>query len=351
MALTGRVASLQKITLWLLITAIFSYASLMFWMTPHAKDVSSNRVDVVIVARQPTCVTQTVIQSIFFYIDPPVLYIISKYDESCKHFEAMHNKVRCYPEDSVISNMSLAVLTEYFHTKHKRFLTDDKNPLAARIGWYYQQFLKMAVARHWPHLSDHFLLWDSDMIIINRIKLFYGARVAVQSGGHNIEAYDATYRRLMGRGLEMDNFGGSFTTHHAVVSKHLMNKLLDALSIDGSDDANSWITNIVNNAGNSASALKVGFSEYGTYVSFVRQTAPRTQHVIEYKQWARAPFQVTRFFRLRARYFGWAPCCPRHWMFWYHKYILRQIYVGFEIGHMPMCDIRNAKFAVKYEIQ
>eukprot|EP00958_Prasinococcus_capsulatus_P029223 scaffold7379_cov366-Prasinococcus_capsulatus_cf.AAC.7 len=40
-------------------------------------------------------------------------------------------------------------------------------------GWYRQQFVKMAVAQRIPDLSDHFLLWDLDMIpLVNELALF-----------------------------------------------------------------------------------------------------------------------------------------------------------------------------------
>lgn len=37
----------------------------------------------------------------------------------------------------------------------------------ARFGWYYYQMMNLAVARHLEELSEHYIIWDSDLIAVN----------------------------------------------------------------------------------------------------------------------------------------------------------------------------------------
>jgi len=56
------------------------------------------------------------------------------------------------------------------------------------VGWYLQQFLKMGAARHVAGLSDHYLLWDSDMVPLKPMQWFVAghanrSRAVFNTGG------------------------------------------------------------------------------------------------------------------------------------------------------------------------
>ncbi|KAK3283593.1 hypothetical protein CYMTET_8716 [Cymbomonas tetramitiformis] len=206
----------------------------------------------------------------------------------------------------------------------------------------------MAVARHWAHLGDHYLVWDSDMILLDNLHLFHGAQVVVHPGGFANLPYGRTYRRLFGREWELFEDGSSFVAHHMVVNKAYMCEMIDQLSSDSPSDPNSWIYNIVRNAGYTRAELKLGFSEYATYISWVMQNHPGTQHVVPSKRWEREPRYARSYLELRHEWYGWEPCCPTWWQLWNARWIDRLAYVGYEAGHIPMCKLHDSEHAITY---
>jgi uncharacterized short protein YbdD (DUF466 family) len=96
----------------------------------------------------------------------------------------------------------------------------------------------------------------------------------------------------------------------------------------------SWVGNILKTL--PEDDLLHGFSEYHTYVSWVKQTHPETQYILGKKTWMRQPIGGEYGVRLAALLSGNGLCCPstiQHWIQWLAGYH----YYGFEIGHHQFC--------------
>ena len=65
-------------------------------------------------------------------------------------------------EDEIIPNIKLIDVVNIFK---------EYGGKAERAGWYFQQFLKMHISRH-PQISKHYLIWDSDTVMLKKIKFF-----------------------------------------------------------------------------------------------------------------------------------------------------------------------------------
>ena len=75
-------------------------------------------------------------------------------------------------------------------------------------GWYLQQFLKLGASQYLPDLSRYFLIWDMDMILLQRLSPFYpsysrklqhvGQKTVVHIGGARNPGYEFAYKQLTG---------------------------------------------------------------------------------------------------------------------------------------------------------
>lgn len=195
----------------------------------------------------------------------------------------------CLDEDNVIPSLTKEVVGEYLKN---RFNEDGSSVHKGRdlSGWYFQQLLKLGAARHIPDLSNHFLIWDLDMVMLKPMEFFdkpvqvfgnYGMSeddeilnqqiplisrkatgtvdfdqhsqqqlqqqkqlqvegsglpqtirpIRVHIGGKiNEHSYDIAYKRLFGKDIKYADDGSSFVTHHMIVYKPYMEEFLNSLA-------------------------------------------------------------------------------------------------------------------------
>eukprot|EP00958_Prasinococcus_capsulatus_P029224 scaffold7379_cov366-Prasinococcus_capsulatus_cf.AAC.8 len=128
----------------------------------------------------------------------------------------------------------------------------------------------------------------------------------------------------------------SFTTHSMVVYKPYMVELLDAFASSkatppagAARGSTNWAINILGAISSNITQLRLGFSEYGSYVSWVLHKHPQSLHITEAKTWTRHPLLGV-----------WAiggVCCPNRRQLWWSKLVGYQ-YIGWEVGHYAhMC--------------
>jgi hypothetical protein len=139
--------------------------------------------------------------------------------------------------------------------------------------------------------------------------------------------------------------GSSFVSHWIVVQKSLMVKFLDALCPNPTSEKSSngckWPENILKNL--PEDDLNTGFSEYHSYVSFVKQNWPETQYEMKEVTWVRNPVgeRVPK---------GWKDnglCCPTWWQH-YHQWRAGYQYYGVEAGHAAQCRWTDKEFETYY---
>jgi hypothetical protein len=138
--------------------------------------------------------------------------------------------------------------------------------------------------------------------------------------------------------------GSSFVTHWIVVQKALMLRFLDALCPNASEHAASgcqWHTSILQNL--PVAEISHGFSEYHSYVSFVKQNWPQTQYEMSRKTWMRQPLGGPLGVMLARMGTKGGLCCPTMWQ---HRLqsLAGYDYYGLEAGHHPECRWKDAQF-------
>ena len=99
-----------------------------------------------------------------------------------------------------------------------------------------------------------------------------------------------------------------------------------------------WVWNILSNL--PEDDLFTGFSEYASYVSWVRQTYPSRQYILPRKTWLRHPLGGSWGMRWAQLSHWGAFCCPTAWQHWV-MWALGYDYYGFEVGHHGFCSFRS----------
>lgn len=197
----------------------------------------------------------------------------------------------------------------------------------------------------------------------------------VNIGGSISAGYMSSFRRLFGRGLEFAPDGTSFVTHWMVVYKPYLMEFLQELSRPGTSlaatgadkgsgaaageanaqagasgkqleggDRLAWVWSILSAVDPQNADL--GFSEYASYISWVRQHYPHSQRLAPRKTWVRHPFgQGTVKFMRRFRSDG---CCCPSWLLLRLARMLGFVYTGYEVGHIEQCGYSDPRFETSY---
>lgn len=232
-------------------------------------------------------------------------------------------------------------------------------------GWYLQQFLKMWAGHFVKNLSEHYLVWDMDMLLVRNLEVFRNDykdaggsswRTVVNIGGATNPGYEYSYHKLTNRSMEFAPDGSSFVTHWMVVYQPYMNEFLSELvpsrtSTDAvppaEEGSTQWVWQILDSL--LPTNVETGFSEYASYISWVKQNYPSSQFILKKCAFRRSPIgeRVTlNFSRLFTRDHI---CCPNPSMMKLMQLFDYQ-YMGFEIGHFDFCQYTHEKFTEGYGV-
>jgi hypothetical protein len=126
------------------------------------------------------------------------------------------------------------------------------------IGWYYQQFLKMAYSMH-SNVNNTYLIWDADTIPLRKFDLFDNGKILITQGREYHKPYFKTINKIFNDHVNLQK--KSHISQHMLVDKCDMKKMLDDLSTQ----EYIWWQNILRSLGPSPIQQ---FSEYETYSNY-----------------------------------------------------------------------------------
>lgn len=303
-------------------------------------------VDVVGVLVKPSCIAAESIKSLNRYLQPRVIHLITPSAASCSILEALAANVLCHAEDDIIPGVTKEKVEQHLQM-HLGLNISNMYRGRSPGGWYFQQLLKLGSALHVAGLTEYYLVWDMDMILLRPPRLLAtspeGIKVVVNIGGAMAEGYRSSFRNLFDREVEIASDGSSFVTHQMVVHKPDLLQFLSALS-HGGNSTDSWVWKILGAVDPSSADL--GFSEYATYQSWVKQNLPGSQHFQRSRTWVRYPFgqgAVRAMAQLRRD----RCCCPSGVLLTV-MWLLGYEYVGYEVGHIAGCHYNDPHWQGSY---
>lgn len=185
-------------------------------------------------------------------------------------------------EDRVIPGVTLQLLADFIENACQK---------RARAGWYFQQFLKMS-ACFLPDISDYYLIWDADTLMLKPIAFLNDRnQTLIKPSSEYHPPYFETYQKLVGYSRMVDF---SFISEHFLIKTAYMRELISVIE-DRSKPRQPWVWSIMN-AVEPTHLSGAGFSEYETYGNFVSTVHPGA--------FAVRPMKTLRY---GARKFGPAP--------------------------------------------
>ncbi len=162
-------------------------------------------------------------------------------------------------EDEIIPNIKLidvaSMLTEFGGNSE-------------RAGWYFQQFLKMNISRY-PLISNYYLIWDSDTIMLRKINFFDKFnRSIINTSKEYHKPYFQTIRNF--DLIKTNNF--SFISEHMLINSIIMQDLIALIEKTNPKNL-SWIKTVLSYI-KSDSLSGSGFSEFETYGTYLSKYHP-----------------------------------------------------------------------------
>jgi hypothetical protein len=375
---------------------------------PCPAAVPMQKFDALVVAVKPTCANKLALMSLRQYVNPRRIIVVTTKKAFCEKFKTAADGIECFHEDEFVDGVTKERTANAIakFTKKKKKKTNESNDDddddddddndgsfmgRSLSGWYLQQFIKMSAYKTKklnPPLSKHYLVWDSDMILLRPMKLFDSKGRAVRAvGGNVVPSYKRTYERLMSGSTtgrknddgEIDNAvhyaddGTSFVAHQMLFDADVAEEMLSefaksnkrrnskssgsgssgSIEEDDEDDRGlrlpPWGESIIREAYKEPENAHIGFSEYESYASFVSARHPELVKSLTLKNWARNPFFAGSIGVVVNKYVREdGLCCPTSKVLMPARW-RNLAYVGFEIGHAEAtCDVKSPKYANGY---
>lgn len=135
------------------------------------------------------------------------------------------------------------------------------------IGWFFQQFLKLAFATT-NYANKYYLSWDADTLPIREISFFDGDHPLFTKKQEYNENYFHTIEKILGLKKQVPY---SFIAEHMLFKPEIVRELLSEIE-SSTVNGSTWFEKIVN-AGD-YEVNKQTFSEFETYGSYVTNKYP-----------------------------------------------------------------------------
>mmetsp|Transcript_11226 Transcript_11226/g.21155 ORF Transcript_11226/g.21155 Transcript_11226/m.21155 type:complete len:782 (-) Transcript_11226:80-2425(-) len=201
---------------------------------------------------------------------------------SRQNWHKLGTKVLCEDQSTLLPEVSFdAIHSWVLKNFHSYALTDEHGKIADSAKLLFKQFLKMGVAEAAEKLklSENYVMWDSDMVLIrdfcpfnqegqaNFMEGLLGPENACQQG------YRVAFEEMLGEKY-MFSTGArkAFNPHHMVVNATVMKSFLQ--SVKSRYDGAHWSTTMMKAACRTLDNCTCGFSEYGAYASWMRKSEP-----------------------------------------------------------------------------
>ncbi len=191
-------------------------------------------------------------------LSPKIIYIIT--DIRFKRFlpkEVLDNKIcEVIDENSLFPEMTLDSIKSLF----KELKREKMN-----VGWYFQQFLKMAFAASDYCDTEYYLSWDSDTIPLRKIDYFdeNGNPYFTMKSEHHVPYFVAIERLL---GITNTN-SQSYISENMMFNKTIMLELLSRIQSNNLLTGKNWYEKILYTIV-AESVSPMGFSEFETYGNY-----------------------------------------------------------------------------------
>jgi len=237
---------------------------------------SESALDFVIPLSNYNIIIRVTIESIVLNYGPKNIYIVTNkndvevLEKECIHWNLFNTKIFVLNEDMFFfSNYGITKSDIYNWYTWK----DEKS---REFGWWYQQLLKMGAFKQIKNLSDPYVVWDSDLIALQKWNLYdektntYKFAILQESAKNefNKTEYGNSIRQLIGVEAIEPPMEGTFVPHHFIMHHKVLDDLITHIETNNKLNFN-WIKAIME-----LSEKYYRFSEYKCIASFMNTYYP-----------------------------------------------------------------------------
>lgn len=166
-----------------------------------------------------------------------------------------------------------------------RLYGNDEGKRKSSVGWYYQQFLKLAYSGICD--TPYYLCWDADTIPLRRIDMFSSeGKPYFDVKSEMQESYFHTINALFGFGKLISR---SFITEHMLFDVEMVKEMIGEVE-SLSSERKAFYEVIFDKMDN----LALGFSEFETFGSWVAMRYPDRYRIRSWKSFRNTNFFVER---------------------------------------------------------
>ena len=232
-------------------------------------------------------IIRVTIESIIFNYKPNNIFIIinkndvSILEKECLEWDLYNTKINIIDEeDFFISNYGLTKthINEWYTWK-------DEN--SREYGWWYQQLIKIGSFKQIKNLSDPYVVWDSDLIVLKKWCLYnkntnqYKIAILQESAKNefNKNEYAKSINKLIGIDAIEPPKNGTFVSHHFIIHHKVIIDLINKIENIHNDN---WIKTIM-----LLSKTYYRFSEYKCISTFMNNYFPELLSFYPFEDYGR----------------------------------------------------------------
>jgi hypothetical protein len=229
--------------------------------------------DFVVPLKQLGLFTRSVLEGISFFYNPRrIIVVIREDDIPILQKVSLHWKVKKLE----IINENIFFMKNYgltIENLQKVFQTTQDNK-HREFGWWYQQMIKLGSSTQIDDISEHYIVWDGDLIPLQKWDLtnknnegsidYYIAILQNQPRSEfNKDQYEKCIQNLLGFSSFSPTDNGTFVTHHMIFKVEYVKEMIHFI-LDRKKISIPWPLYFI-----SLSHDYFRFSEYMLYASFM----------------------------------------------------------------------------------
>jgi hypothetical protein len=237
--------------------------------------------DFVIPVCRSNIIIRTTIESVIYNYSPRCIYIITNsidkeiLEQNCKKWELSKTNIVVLDENSFFMktyNLSRADINNWYTWK-------DAN--SREFGWWFQQILKLGAFQQIENLSDPYVVWDSDLIVLDKWELFPTIgehtipRFAIlqESAKNELNRvqYADSIKNIIGLDVIEPTGGGTFVPHHFIFHHRVLQNMFQYIEFSNICELGNknWMQYIME-----LSSTYYRFSEYKCVATYMNTFFP-----------------------------------------------------------------------------
>jgi hypothetical protein len=241
----------------------------------------------------PVCnnnmIIRVTMESIVINYKPKNIYIIS----SERELNSLEKECFCW---NLHDTKLHFINEENFFLRNYGLTKDDiykwynwKDEKSREFGWWYQQLLKIGSFRQIKNLSDPYIVWDSDLIVLEKWDLYdksnnsykFAILQECAKNEFNKSEYSKSINELIGFEAIEPQVEGTFVPHHFVMHHKVLKHLITCIEKKNNKGFN-WIKAIL-----VLSNTYYRFSEYKCIATFMKTYYPDLLQFYEFGEYGK----------------------------------------------------------------